>query len=67
MAPRYCKYKQDVASCLGWCHICKINPNVGDKIMEKAELGTIINGTLRTKDLIPAFTQTLKELDKDGK
>lgn len=31
----------------------------------KAELGTVICGTMKTEDLIPAFTKVLKELDTE--
>lgn len=34
--------------------------------MKHAELGTVISGTMRTQDLIPAFTEKLKELDEAG-
>jgi len=33
--------------------------------MEKATLGTVIHGTLRSQDLIPAFMETIKILDPD--
>ncbi len=33
---------------------------------EKIEIGSIIEGTLRPADLIPAFVEELKRLDKEG-
>jgi hypothetical protein len=44
------------------CPDCKVGIEVSS-----VEIGTIIHGTMRTEDLIPAFTEVLKRLDTKKK